>query len=220
MPTGFMPHFIALLLFLACGAAPAAAHSAEVALIGVIGDKAAIVAVDGGDPKTIKVGQSWRGITVLSVEKDRATMEIDGKRRVLERGMHYRAESQAPTGRQTVTLSADTRGHFIAEGQVNGVPVRFMVDTGATIIALPAADAQRMGMDYRRGQRIRVQTAAGMTVAYAMHLDRVRIGGIELNNVECAVVEQGLSIALLGMSFLNRVEMKREGQFMTLTRIF
>jgi aspartyl protease family protein len=212
-----MSNIIALLFVLACGAAHAAG---SVALIGVIGDKAAVVAVDGGDPKTIKVNDTWRGIKVLAVEKERATLEIDGKRRVLERGLHYRAEAQAPSGRQSVTLSADTRGHFIAEGLVNGGPVRFMVDTGATIIALPASDAQRLGLDYRKGKPVRLQTASGSTVAYAIHLDRVRLGAIELNNVECAVVEQGLSIALLGMSFLNRLEMKREGQFMTLTRLF
>ena len=75
MPIGLMPNFIALVLLLL---APFCALGADVALIGVIGDKAAIVAVDGGDPKTIKVGQSWKGISVVSVEKDRATGEIDG----------------------------------------------------------------------------------------------------------------------------------------------
>lgn len=67
-----MPNFIALLLLLAC--TPALAL--EVALVGMIGDKAAVLAVDGGNPKTVKVGQTWQGITVLSVEKDRATVQI------------------------------------------------------------------------------------------------------------------------------------------------
>ena len=211
-----MAHFIALALLLACGAAAAA----EVALIGVIGDKAAVVAVDGGDPKTIKVGQTWRGIAVVSVEKDRATVEIDGKRQVLQRGLHYRSTSAAPGGRQSVKLAADSRGHFVADGSINGSHIRFMVDTGASAIALPGADAQRMGIDYRKGERVTVQTAAGPTVAYAVRLETVRLGAIELHGVDGFVVERGLSIALLGMTFLNRVEMKRDGPVMTLTRLF
>jgi len=206
------------LLFPACGAVAAA----EVALIGVIGDKAAIVAVDGGDPKTIKVGQSWRGITVIAVEKDRATMDIDGKRRVVQRGMHYRSEAgaAAASARQAAILAADSRGHFIAEGSINGQGMRFLVDTGATAVALPAGDAARLGLDYRRGQRVRMQTANGPATAYVIMLDRIKVGDIELHNVEGMVVEAGLSVALLGMTFLNRVEMRREGHTMTLTRLF
>jgi len=213
MATGFMPRIIALCL--ACG--PAAA--ADVALIGVIGDKAAVLAVDGGDPKTVKVGQKWNGIAVLSVQKDRATVEIDGKRRVLMHGQHYRGAPPS-SDRQQVTLAADPRGHFVTEGAINGSPVRFLVDTGATSIALPGREAERLGIDYRKGQRGLTQTAAGVITVYRVTLDRVRLGGIELNAVDAVVIEQGLEIALLGMSFLNRVEMKRDGQSMTLIRRF
>lgn len=215
MATGFITHSIALLLALACGAAAAA----DVALIGVIGGRAAVLAVDGGDPKTVKVGQKWKGIAVLSVEKDRATVEIDGRRRVLMQGQHYRSAPAMPD-RQQVTLSADPRGHFITEGAINGNPVRFLVDTGATSIALPARDAERLGVDYRKGPRGMTQTANGPVAVYRVSLERVRLGGIELRVVEAVVIEQGLDIALLGMSFLNRVEMKREGQTMTLIRRF
>src|SRR5437867_11583674 len=121
-----MRHFICLSLFLACAAAALVATAAEVALIGVIGDKAAVLALDGGEPKTVKVGQSWRGITVLAVEKDRATIEVDGKKRVLERGQYY-SSGGAAGGRAKATLSADPRGHVFVDGAVNGVPVRFVV---------------------------------------------------------------------------------------------
>ena len=215
MATGFMTHFIALLLVLACGAAAAA----DVALVGVIGDKAAVLAVDGGDPKTVRVGQTWKGIAVLSVEKDRATVEIEGRKRVLVQGQHYRSGAAA-SDRQHVTLAADTRGHFVADGAVNGTPVRFLVDTGATTIALPGRDAMRLGLDYRKGERGITNTANGTVTVYRVRLDSVRLGPIELNSVEGIVIEHGLDIALLGMSFLNRVEMKRDGQTMTLTRRF
>jgi len=199
----------------------AAAHAsaADVALIGLIGDKAAVLAVDGGEPKTVKVGQTWKGIAVVSVEKDRATVEIDGKRRVLMHGQHYRSAA-AKTDRQQTTLAADSRGHFVVEGAVNGMPTRFLVDTGATSVALPGADAVRMGLDYKKGPTSFTKTANGVVQVYRVRLDTVRLGDIQLNGVEGIVIEQGLDMALLGMSFLNRVEMKREGQTMTLIRRF
>src|SRR5881227_522312 len=118
MATGLMPNFMALLLLLAAGSAAAA----EVALVGLIGDKAAVLALDGGDPKTVKVGQTWNGITVLSVEKDRATVEIEGTKRVLQQGQHYRRDAPS-SDRAQVTLAAGPGGHFIGEGAVNGNPV-------------------------------------------------------------------------------------------------
>jgi aspartyl protease family protein len=210
-----MTHFIALFLAFACGAAAAA----DVALIGVMRDKAAVLAFDGGEPRTVRVGQKFRNLTVISVERTQATVEIDGKRRVLQIGQHYRAK-EAATNRETVTLAADNRGHFFTDGAVNGVFVRFMVDTGATVVVLPSAEASRLGIDYRRGQRGVMQTAAGPADGYVIRLDRIKVGAIELTNVDAVVMEQGLAIALLGMSFLNRVEMKRDGQTMMLIRRF
>jgi aspartyl protease family protein len=215
MATGFIAHSIALVLALACGAAAAA----EVALIGIIGERAAVLAVDGGDPKTVKVGQNWKGITVLSVGKDRATVEVDGRTRILVQGQHYRSAA-ALSERQQVTLAADRHGHFVTQGAINGNPVRFLVDTGATSIALPGRDAERLGIDYRKGARGMSQTANGPVAVYRVVFDSVRLGGIELRMVEGVVIEQGLDIALLGMTFLNRVEMKRDGETMTLIRRF
>jgi aspartyl protease family protein len=212
-----MPHFIALLLLVFS----AAAGAAEVALIGLLGDSAAVLAIDGGEPKTVRVGQKWSGVTVISVERpqSQATVEIDGKRRVLKIGQHYRA-APAAVSRQSVTLAADPRGHFVADGTINGNPVRFLVDTGASTVALPAADAVRLGIDYRKGRPALSSTAAGVVQIYVVTLDTVKLGPIELTRVEASVIEQGLEIALLGMSFLNRVEMKRDGDLMTLTRRF
>jgi aspartyl protease family protein len=117
-------------------------------------------------------------------------------------------------------LAADARGHFVAEGTVNGNPVRFLVDTGATSVVLPARDAERLGLDWRKGERGLNQTANGVVATYGVTLDSVRLGDIEVRAVDAVVIEQGLNIALLGMSFLNRVEMKREGQSMVLIRRF
>jgi aspartyl protease family protein len=159
MPTGFMPHFIAVLLLVS---ASFPAGATDIALIGMLGDKAAVFAVDGGEPKAVKVGQKWRGISLLSVERDQATVEIDGKQRVLKIGQHYRSATTVSNERQSVTLSADARGHFFTQGAINGNPVRFLVDTGATSVALPASEAQRLGIDYRKGERGFTNTAGGL----------------------------------------------------------
>ena len=211
-----MRRIIALFVLLLGGPA---ALAADVALIGVFGEKAVVIAIDGGNPKTVRVGQTWNGIKVLEVKGDLATLEIEGKRQVLRRGMHYRAAA-AVSDQQSVTLSADSQGHFVYSGSINGSPVRFVIDTGATLVALPGAEARRLGLDYRKGQRGITETAGGPVEAYRVRLDRVRLGDIELLGVDGVVIEQGLNIALLGMSFLNRVEMKREGQTMTLIRRF
>jgi len=194
------------------------AASAAVALIGVVPGKAAVLAVDGGNPKLVKIGQTWSGIRVIAVDKQHATVEIDGERQRIALGRHHRSGASSGTDRQQVVLAADPRGHFVVDGAVNGGAVRFILDTGATAVALPGADAQRLGIDYRKGRSGTIDTANGRTTAWLVKLDTVKIGAIALTNVDAIVVEHGLSIALLGMTFLNRVEMKRDGATMTLIR--
>ena len=209
-------HFIVILL--ASAALPALA--AEVSLVGVFPPKAAVLVIDGGQPKSVRVGSRASGVLLIAVERDRAVIEVDGVRRTVRLGLHHPGAPAASPARQSVALAADPRGHFVTEGLVNGGPVRFLVDTGASVVALPAGDAHRLGIDYRKGRPIVMQTANGPTYAYLVTLDTVRIGGIELHNIEAAIHEQGLGTALLGMSFLTRVEMRNEGQTMTLTRRF
>lgn len=191
--------------------------AADVTLVGLIGAKA-IVVVNGGAPRTLAPGQKTaEGVLLLGTEKDAASFEIDGKKRTLRMGQAYSAAARAD--RQNVTISADARGHFITMGSINGGSVRFLVDTGATLVALPASEAKRLGINYLQGQRGQMQTANGVAVAYRVKLDTVRVGDIEVNNVDAVVSENdAMGVTLLGMSFLNRMEMQRDGQNMTLTR--
>lgn len=214
MATGFMRRHCSAALLSLLAAAPA--YALEVRLVGTFGDKAAILVIDGGAPRTVRVGREVAGVTVVSVARDRAVIAVAGAERTLARGQHY--STGTGDARQSVTLAADTRGHFISEGAINDKPVRFVIDTGATMVALPARDALRLGLDYRRGEVALTKTAAGVVPVYRVRLERVRLGAIEIEAVEGVVIEQGLDVALLGMSFLNRVEMKNEGQLMTLTR--
>jgi aspartyl protease family protein len=208
---------ISLLVLAACAPFAPPAIAADVTLVGLIGAKA-IVVIDGGAPRTLAPGQkSAEGVTLLGTEKDAASFDIDGRKRTLRMGQAYSAATRAD--RQKVTLSADARGHFVTLGSINGGSVRFLVDTGATFVTLPAAEAKRLGIDYLRGQPGQMQTANGVVSAYRVMLDTVRVGDIELNNVDAVVSgSDAMGVALLGMSFLNRMEMKRDGQSMSLTK--
>ena len=194
------------------------AHAADVTLVGSIGTKA-IVVIDAGAPRMLAPGQKTaEGVVLLGVEKEGANFEIDGKKRTLRIGQAF-SVPRAGTGKPSATLSADLGGHFIALGSINGGSVRFLVDTGATFVVLPAAQAKRLRVNYLQGERGQMQTANGIVLSYRVKLDRLRIGDIEVNNVDAVVVESyTMDLALLGMSFLNRMEMKRDGQSMTLTK--
>lgn len=187
--------------------------------MGLIGSKA-IVVIDGAAPRTLAPGQrTAEGVVLLGTGNEAASFDIDGQKRTLSMGQAFAAARGE--GRRNVTLTADTRGHFLAMGSINGGSVRFLVDTGATLITLPASEAQRLGINYLRGTRSAMQTANGVAIAYRVKLDSVRIGDIEINNVDALVGESdALNMNLLGMSFLNRMEMRRDGQSMTLIKRF
>ena len=201
-----------------CLALVGPAAATDVNVVGLFGNKA-VVSIDGGPPRTMSVGQrSPEGVALVAVDRETATFDIDGKRRTLKMGQAYASADTARGG--SITLKADGRGHFLTDGQVNGGTVRFLVDTGATMIALPAADARRIGLNYPRGEQAMVQTAGGPAVAYRVKLDTVRVGDITLNAVDAVVIESGLQVALLGMTFLNRTEIKRDGETMVLIKRF
>ncbi len=205
-------------LALALAALPAAARATDVNVVGLFPGKAVVV-INRGAPRTISAGhRTPEGVLLLSSDANGAVLEIDGKRQALEMGQHFETSAQTAT-RPTVTLPADSRGQFYADGRVNGAHMRFMVDTGATSILLPAAEAARLGIDYRRGRPGRIQTANGSASAYRVVLDSVTVGDITAYEVDAVVAEaKGLDVALLGMSFLNRTEMRRDGAYMTLTK--
>jgi len=119
----------------------------------------------------------------------------------------------------SVTLAPDSRVHYVTDGQVIGRHIRLLVGTGATMIRISTQDAQRLGIDYRNGVPGYSIVADGRRVpSYRVKLDSVSIGALTLYNVEANVGEGGMSAALLGMSFLSRTEMRREGQNLTLTK--
>jgi len=190
----------------------------DVGLAGVMGSRALLM-IDGAEPQAVAIGQSLAGVKVVSVQGDQVVVEIGGKKRPLRVGQHA-IGTAAADGSGRIVMTADNQGHFVTTGSVNGVAVRFLVDTGATMISLGASDARRVGVDFNRGQKGMTQTANGQSVVSKVQLDTVRIGYVTLHNVDAVIHQTEMPVALLGMSFLNRMEMQRDGSTMTLKRRF
>jgi len=180
----------------------------------------AIVQVDGSR-RVLAVGEaSPEGVKLVSTdtESEEAVVEVQGKRQTLKLGVILAAFTNG-SGRESVTLYADSSGSFHADGSINGVPVRFLVDTGATTIAINSATARAAGIDYKKGQAGLAKTAGGYTRVYGIRLNTVKVGDITMHNVEAGVIEGSQpDVPLLGMSFLNAMEMRRDGNRMELTR--
>lgn len=207
-------------ILFACSLALAgAAQAASVSVVGLFPGKAVLV-IDNASPKTYAVGNTVaEGTRLVSTDDSSATFEMQGKRVTLGIGQHVSPPSSSSSAKKVV-LQADGRGHFMTQGLVNGIALQMLVDTGATYIALPLSEAQRLGIDYKKGQVGYAETANGRAMVYRIKLNTVKLGDIELNDVDAVVMESGLSATLLGMSFLNRTQMLNDGGTMTLTKRF
>lgn len=199
----------------------APAYATNVSVVGLFSGKA-IVTINGGTQKLLRVGEKTpEGVKLLSADSNRAVLEIDGKQQSLGLGEGVATGGvQDSGGKASVTLMADAQGHFITTGSINGSPTRFLVDTGASVISMSSAEARRLGISYLNGQKALSSTANGVTQVYRVSLNNVKVGDISLNGVEGAVHESAMPVVLLGMSFLNRVAMKRDGDSMVLTKRF
>lgn len=194
-----------------------AASAANVELVGLIGQRAVLV-VDGGAPQTVKVGGRTReGVRVVSVGPDMATIEVGGRREAIGLGTAPIRLSEESAVRE-IRLISDAQGHFVTQGAINGASLRMMVDTGATLVAIGSDDARRAGLDYRKGRSGMSMTANGPVRVWRVKLDSVKVGEVTVHNVDAAVHEQPLPFVLLGMSFLNRMDMRREGSELRLLK--
>ncbi|THF64436.1 retropepsin-like aspartic protease family protein [Pseudothauera rhizosphaerae] len=199
---------------------PSYAIASEVSLVGILGNKAVLV-VDGGRPRTIAVGQQTpEGVKLLAVSSatGSAKIEADGTVQHVELGRAPVRIDGTSSGAVDLTLTADTQGHHLTLGSINGASIRFMVDTGATSVGIGIADARRAGVDLSGATPIGVQTASGVVRGWRVRLDTVRVGPLEMHGVEGIVLENNMPVALLGMSFLSRTEMTHEGNRLTLRK--
>lgn len=196
---------------------PSIASATDVAVVAVTPGRSAAVTIDGAPPITIGVGEAVGPVTVLRADSDGARLRVDGIERTLPLVALESGGGHLPS-MDTVTLGADGRGHFVADGTINGRRVRMLVDTGASLTTLSRSEADRIGLGYRNGARARVSTANGFVEGWQTSLGSVGVGSVTVRNVEAMVLDTDLQIALLGMSFLDRFDLERQGSRLVLRR--
>lgn len=215
-----MKAFAALLLTCAgLLAGNGVAYAQSVALSGMLGAKALLV-VDGSAPKSVAVGETHRGVKVLSTSADQAVVEVGGSRQTLRLGEAPVSAGMPAKGAENgkIVLHAGSGGHFLTQGQINGRAVTFLVDTGASTVALSVADAERIGLAYKSGQPVRVNTANGVVPGWLVKLTSVRLGQVDVYNVDAVVSPAAMPYVLLGNSVLTRFQMTRTNDQLVLDK--
>ncbi|MDM0088856.1 MULTISPECIES: TIGR02281 family clan AA aspartic protease [unclassified Variovorax] len=199
----------------------AAAQSNSVMLTGTIGSRAILV-VNGGAPKTVAVGERFQNVRLVSLQDGQAVVESAGQRLTLRMDTPVSVGASGGGGGNgsRIVLNADSRGHFMTAGAINGRSVSFMLDTGATAVALSAADATRIGLDFQKGTPVQMNTANGVVQGYRLRLDSVRVGDVEVRDIDAIVSQQPMPYVLLGNSFIGRFSMRRDAEQMVLERRF
>lgn len=186
---------------------------------GLFQDKA-IVTIDGKQRVLKKNKASPEGVKLIEADSEAAVIEVDGNRKTYTLGEHIGSSFKKPTSGKKLILTPDSGGMYNITGSINGSSVSFVVDTGATLVSMNSNVAKRLGIDYKIiGRESQSYTASGKSKIYVVNLKKVRVGDIELQNVKGAVHEGSFPvITLLGMSFLSKLDMKREGRLMELEK--
>jgi len=204
---------VVLLVLMMC--TPAAAIE-RLELQGLFSNKAVLM-VDGV-MRILKIGDtSPEGIRLVSVSKSGAELSVDGEQK------HYSLGSTVSTiftKRKThqETIYINSGGMYLTFGSINGRSVRFLVDTGASAIAMNKEQAKQLGIRYDKiGVPASVSTASGFTNAYRVRLKTVTVGKITESNVEAFVIDGNHpGPILLGMTFLGRLDIEHSGNALKL----
>jgi aspartyl protease family protein len=190
----------------------------DVRVVGLFSDRAVLL-IDGRQ-HVLTAGQSGPGgIRLLAADSESALLEIDG--REIEARLDGRVTARRRTAEvQEVHVWRNGDGMYTTVGSINGLTVSFLVDTGASRVALNANEARRLGIDFRvSGTPTTVGTASGVARAWAVTLDTVKVGSLELRNVGAVVLEGSApEHVLLGMTYLGRLEIDNDGRMMTLRK--
>ena len=197
-------------------AATHAACGAQIQALALFKDKA-VLDIDG-KRRTVKAGNTTReGITLLQANSEKAVVEVDGEKLTLK--LNGKIVAGEAKSKNVVQLFPGEGGHYFVDGLVNGHKMPFLIDTGATTIAINKNMAKRMGLQYRvDGVKGQVETASGTVSAYNVRFKTVQIRSITLTNIKGTVLDGNFpSVALLGQSFLNRLNLRREGIMMELS---
>jgi len=205
-----------ILLFLSLTGNASAVEKLEVQ--GLFANKAVLM-IDG-NRHVLAVGEvSPEGVRLVSADSHGAILEVDGVEKQFELGnTNTVSTSFAERKTQKVTIYMNSAGMYLTYGSINGQSVRFLVDTGASAVAMNAEQAKQLGIHYDKiGVPAGVSTASGFENAYRVRLESVSVGKIKLTNVEALVIEGNHpGPVLLGMTFLSRLNVEHDSNGMTL----
>lgn len=199
-------------------------YALDIMVLGLFGNMA-IIKIDGKQRK-LKVGQSSpEGVKLVAVDSSEAVLQYKNKRQSYRLGSFSSfgggndGDDDKPKKQQTATIH-QFNSMFVTTGSINKIPVKFLVDTGASMVAMSVATARRIGINYRyKGKPGIAGTASGTARMYSINLERVKVGDIVLHNVEGAVIEgKYAGEVLLGRSFLKRVHMITEKERLILKK--
>jgi aspartyl protease family protein len=200
--------------------APWLAYAQTVSMAGSIGDSKALLMINGA-PHTLAVGSTIKGVTLKRVTQGQAEVEVAGKTLLVVMGgapASVGGGGGSNANGREILIAAGPGGHFVTSGQINGKPVQFMVDTGATSVAMGRSEAERLGIDWKSGQPGMSQTAGGVVVTSAVSLTSVRIGDVEVFGVNAMILPVEMPFVLLGNSFLSRFSLRRDSNVMKLEK--
>ena len=207
---------IAVFTVLICVAANLAWSVAPVEVVGLFKNRA-VVRMPGGEIM-LKVGETKQGVTLISADALEAHLRYKGEEYRLSLSNRVAGQFQRAENAR-ISITSDQFGQYRIRGAVNNRFTNFLVDTGASVIALSSSEATGMGIDYSGGEKGVVHTAQGTVDSFFVILDEVVVGGITAHNVQAAVIEGNYPIdPLLGMSFLRHVRMEENAGVLTLTQ--
>lgn len=204
-------------LLLLSSSAQVLANASPVAVVGLFKDRA-LLRLPNKQELLVRVGETKSGATLLSANAHGARVSYEGATYNLSLSQSSRS-GYAASKRNRVSVALDTRGQYRVRGTINSENVSFLVDTGASVVAISSEAADDLGIDYRAGQLGRVQTAQGETPSYFVQLPEVQIGDIKVQDVRTAVISGAYPRdVLLGMSFLREVQMREDNGTLMLTQ--
>jgi len=194
---------------------PALAVS-PVEAVALFKDRAVVRTLQGEE--MLKVGETSKsGVTLLAATPVGATVRYRDEVYDLDLSTRVAGSFVKPK-EDVVRISRDDLGQYRMRGAIHDQPVNFLVDTGASVVAMSEVHASMLGLDYQAGQKGYVQTAQGNANAYFVMLDKVSLGNITQHKVRATVIEGTYPVdVLLGMSFLNGVKLQDNAGVLTLT---
>ncbi len=178
-----------------------------------------VVLLVDGNRITLKTGKTSDGIKLISSTTKNAILEVDGIKNKYQMGSTVSTQFHQ---RKNISerILRDQYGMFSAYGSINGQSVHFLVDTGATSVAMSANQARRLGLQYRlNGRPTKTSTASGLADAWSIRIKTVQLGQLIERNVQGVVIDGNYPRqVLLGLSFLNKMKVEKEGGLMVITR--